>query len=179
MRLASQFVAAGGAAAVRAPGEGGAPLAGGPGDDAEAVVRRVRAAGGTVVATGGCFDLLHAGHVTLLQRARALADVLVVGLNSDASVTRLKGPGRPVQPAPDRATVLAGLACVDWVAVFEEDTPLELITALRPDVIVKGGDYTPETVVGNAEARAWGGRVEIVPLVEGLSTTRLLEAGAR
>jgi D-beta-D-heptose 7-phosphate kinase / D-beta-D-heptose 1-phosphate adenosyltransferase len=140
---------------------------------------QLRAEGRTIAFANGCFDLLHAGHVTLLQRARALADVLVVGLNSDASVTRLKGPGRPVQPAADRATVLAGLACVDWVAVFEEDTPLELITALRPDVIVKGGDYTPETVVGNAEARAWGGRVEIVPLVEGLSTTRLLEAGAR
>lgn len=146
------------------------------GDRAHAarVTAQLRADGRTVVFANGCFDLLHAGHVRLLQAARAHGDVLVVGLNSDASVTRLKGAGRPVAPLADRAAVLGALAAVDYVCAFEEDTPLELILALRPDVLVKGGDYRPEDVVGGAEAGAWGGRVEIVGLLEGRSTTGLL-----
>jgi rfaE bifunctional protein nucleotidyltransferase chain/domain len=130
---------------------------------------------GTLVFTNGCFDVLHRGHVEYLAAARALGDALVVGLNTDASVRRLKGPGRPVNPQDDRAYVLAGLAAVDAVAFFDDDTPRDLIAALLPDVLVKGGDYTAETVVGAAEVRAAGGRVVIAPLVPGRSTTNLIE----
>jgi D-beta-D-heptose 7-phosphate kinase/D-beta-D-heptose 1-phosphate adenosyltransferase len=126
---------------------------------------------GRVVFTNGVFDLLHPGHVDVLHGARACGDVLIVGINSDASVTRLKGPERPVRTEADRAYVLAALAVVDCVAVFSEDTPLELIQLLRPDVIVKGGDYNPDTVVGAAETRARGGEVVIIPLTPGHSTT--------
>ena len=135
---------------------------------------------GTLVFTNGCFDLLHRGHVESLFAARALGDVLVVGLNTDASVRRLKGEGRPVTQQDDRAFVLAGLGCVDVVTLFDEDTPGELIAALLPDILVKGGDYTRDTVVGRAEVEAAGGRVEILPLVPGRSTTAILErAGDR
>lgn len=130
---------------------------------------------GTIVFTNGCFDLLHRGHVEYLYAARALGDLLVVGLNSDDSVRRLKGPDRPLNPLDDRALVLAALECVDAVTPFPEDTPLALIRALLPDVLVKGGDYTPETVVGRAEVEAAGGRVVIVPLVPGRSTTGTIE----
>ncbi len=126
---------------------------------------------GRVVFTNGVFDLLHPGHIDVLLGARACGDTLVVGINSDASVQRLKGPQRPVRNAADRAYVLAALAMVDCVAVFEQDTPLELIQLLQPDVIVKGGDYNPETVVGAAETRARGGDVVIIPLTPGHSTT--------
>jgi D-beta-D-heptose 7-phosphate kinase/D-beta-D-heptose 1-phosphate adenosyltransferase len=126
---------------------------------------------GRVVFTNGVFDLLHPGHIDVIHGARACGDVLIVGINSDASVQRLKGPERPVRSAADRAYVLAALAAVDCVAVFEEDTPLELITLLEPDVIVKGGDYDPSTVVGAAETRARGGEVVIIPLTPGHSTT--------
>jgi len=139
---------------------------------------QLRADGRRIIFANGCFDVLHAGHVQLLQAARGLGDVLVVGLNTDASVRRLKGPTRPASPLADRVAVLSALAAVDAVCAFDEDTPLELILALRPDVLVKGGDYAPEDVVGGAEAQAWGGRVEIVPLLDGRSTTRLLAAGA-
>ncbi len=130
---------------------------------------------GTLVFTNGCFDLLHRGHVEYLYAARALGDALVVGLNSDDSVRRLKGPDRPLNALDDRAVVLAALECVDAVTAFTEDTPLALIRALLPDVLVKGGDYTPETVVGRAEVEAAGGRVAIVPLVPGRSTTGTIE----
>jgi rfaE bifunctional protein nucleotidyltransferase chain/domain len=126
---------------------------------------------GRVVFTNGVFDLLHPGHVDVLHGARACGDVLIVGINSDASVQRLKGPERPVRTAAERAYVLAALAAVDCVAVFEEDTPLELITLLEPDVIVKGGDYDPSTIVGAAETRARGGEVVVIPLTPGHSTT--------
>ena len=126
---------------------------------------------GRVVFTNGVFDLLHPGHVDVLLGARACGDVLVVGINSDASVQRLKGPDRPVRSAADRAYVLAALAMVDCVAVFEQDTPLELVQLLQPDVIVKGGDYDPSSVVGAAETRARGGEVVIIPLTPGHSTT--------
>lgn len=130
---------------------------------------------GRVVFTNGVFDLLHPGHVDVIVGARRCGDALVVGLNSDASVRRLKGPGRPVRPARERAYVLAALEAVDAVVVFEQDTPLELVRALEPDVIVKGGDYHPDSVVGAAEVRARGGRVVIIPLTPGHSTTSTLE----
>ena len=128
-----------------------------------------------VVFTNGCFDLLHPGHVHLLQQARALGDALVVGVNSDASVRRLKGDSRPLVPQVGRAEVLSALACVDAVTIFEEDTPRELIAALRPDVLVKGGDWKPDQIVGREEVETAGGRVVVVPYVEGYSTSALIE----
>lgn len=125
--------------------------------------------------TNGCFDLLHPGHVTLLGQARALCDRLVVGLNSDASVSRLKGPTRPIQPEIARATVLASLTNVDLVVLFEEDTPAMLIEMLRPDALIKGGDYTVETIVGADFVKSYGGSVEIIDLVPGFSTTQTVE----
>lgn len=132
-----------------------------------------------LVFTNGCFDLLHRGHVELLIAARAHGDRLVVGLNSDDSVRRLKGPGRPLTPAADRAVCLAALEAVDGVVLFDEDTPAELIEALQPDVVVKGGDYTPDRVVGRETVEARGGRVVIVPLLAGRSTSDLLARAAR
>lgn len=134
----------------------------------------LRARGGTVVFTNGCFDLLHPGHVRYLAAARALGDALVVGLNDDASVSRAKGPSRPVLRLPERAEVLAALASVDHLIVFDEDTPQALIAALRPDVLVKGADWAAEAIVGADEVRASGGRVERITLVPGLSTTELI-----
>lgn len=127
-----------------------------------------------LVFTNGCFDLLHRGHVSYLCAARALGDALVVGVNTDDSVRRLKGIGRPIVPLADRLYILAGLGCVDAVTPFGEDTPRELIAALLPDVLVKGGDYRPEDVVGGREVRAAGGEVMILPFLEGRSTTRLI-----
>jgi len=130
-----------------------------------------------VVFTNGCFDILHRGHVEYLHRARSLGDLLVVGLNSDESVRRLKGPTRPVNPQEDRAYVLASLDAVDAVTLFEEDTPRELIAALLPDVLVKGGDYRLEDIVGAEEVTEAGGEVVIAPLVPGRSTTSILQRG--
>lgn len=149
---------------------------------AEAVAerRRLGAAGRRVAFTNGVFDLLHKGHVELLAAARGFGDALFVGLNSDASTRRLKGPSRPLVPEDDRAAVVAALAAVDGVVLFDEDTPLELVRALEPDVLVKGADYATEEIVGREIVEARGGRVERVPLVEGRSTTRLLsEIGRR
>lgn len=129
---------------------------------------------GRLVFTNGCFDLLHRGHVEYLYAARALGDALVVGLNSDDSVRRLKGESRPVVTELDRAIVLAGLGAVDAVTIFEEDTPRDLIAALLPDLLVKGGDYRPEDVVGREEVEAAGGEVVIIPFLEGRSTTALI-----
>ncbi len=137
--------------------------------------RACRARGERVVFTNGCFDLLHAGHVRYLNAARGMGDRLVVGLNSDDSVRRLKGPTRPVTPQGERAEVLAAMAAVDAVVVFEEDTPLDLVRLLLPDVLVKGGDWTPETIVGRTEVEAAGGTVASLPLLEGRSTTGLLD----
>lgn len=131
--------------------------------------------GGRVVFTNGVFDLLHAGHVDVLVGARARGDALVVGVNSDASVRRLKGAERPVRGEGERVYVLAALECVDAVTLFEQDTPLELVQALQPDVIVKGGDYSPDTVVGANVVRARGGEVVIIPLTPGHSTTSTIE----
>ena len=130
---------------------------------------------GRVVFTNGVFDLIHPGHVDVLNAARAQGDELIVGVNSDASVRRLKGEGRPVRAERDRAYVVAALEAVDAVVLFGEDTPLELIRLLRPDVLVKGGDYTPDTVVGRSEVEGWGGSVVIVPLTRGHSTTSIIE----
>jgi D-beta-D-heptose 7-phosphate kinase/D-beta-D-heptose 1-phosphate adenosyltransferase len=128
-----------------------------------------------VVFTNGCFDLLHRGHYTYLARAASLGSCLVVGLNSDASVQRLKGNKRPIHTAADRALALASLQCVDVVVSFEEDTPLELIKALAPDVLVKGGDYSPDSIVGAAEVRHQGGTVLTLPFEQGYSTTHIIE----
>ncbi len=133
-----------------------------------------RAAGNRVVFTNGCFDLLHPGHLDYLARAADAGNKLVVGLNSDASVRRLKGPERPVNREADRALALASLLVVDAVCLFEEDTPLELIQALRPDVLAKGGDYTPDRVVGGDFVGSYGGEVAIIPFVDGYSTTGLI-----
>jgi rfaE bifunctional protein nucleotidyltransferase chain/domain len=142
------------------------------------VVEAVRKRGGTVVATGGCFDLLHAGHVATLRAARGLGDCLVVCLNSDASVRRLKGPSRPLVPASDRARVLEALEFVDAVVVFEEDTPVEVLGRLRPDVWAKGGDYAGAEVPEAAVLAEWGGQAVVLPYLEGRSTTRLVETAA-
>jgi rfaE bifunctional protein nucleotidyltransferase chain/domain len=177
VEAAAAFVAAGGAGAVRFGDQRTQPV---PPDapgrrDAHAVVAAVRSRGGTVVATGGCFDVLHAGHVSLLEGARALGDCLVVCLNSDESVRRLKGQGRPRSSQADRAAVLLALRCVDAVAVFDEDLPTAVLNRLRPDVWVKGGDYAggelPETDV----VAGWGGQAVVLPYLAGRSTTRLLE----
>jgi D-glycero-beta-D-manno-heptose 1-phosphate adenylyltransferase len=138
-------------------------------------VNRWRLLGKTIAFTNGCFDILHVGHIASLSDAAREADFLVVGLNSDASAKRLKGPGRPVNDQQSRATVMAALLMVDAVTFFDEDTPLELINTIRPDVLVKGGDYTLEQIVGAKEVLSWGGRVVINPIVPGFSTTGILE----
>ena len=145
-----------------------------PRNDLANILKQARDSQKTVVFTNGCFDLLHAGHIQILQNAKALGHILVVGLNSDASVQRLKGPNRPLQSEDDRARILAALACVDYLTIFEEETPLEVILKLRPTVLVKGGDYSMDGIVGAKEVQSWGGRVEIVPLVKGLSTTNIV-----
>lgn len=131
--------------------------------------------GKRVVFTNGCFDILHIGHVRYLQDARAQGDVLVVGLNSDASVKRLKGSERPVQDERSRAEILAALACVDFVAVFDQETPIDLIKTVRPDVLVKGGDWPVEKIVGHEFVQSYGGAVRSLRFVEGHSTTGLVE----
>jgi D-beta-D-heptose 7-phosphate kinase/D-beta-D-heptose 1-phosphate adenosyltransferase len=145
----------------------------------ELVARLGRPRSERVVFTNGCFDMLHRGHVEYLESARGLGDLLVVGLNTDDSVRRLKGPSRPVNPEDDRAYVLAGLAAVDYVTFFAEDTPRDLIVALLPDVLVKGGDYRKEDIVGGAEVEAAGGEVVVAPLVPGRSTTAILQRAAQ
>jgi D-beta-D-heptose 7-phosphate kinase/D-beta-D-heptose 1-phosphate adenosyltransferase len=131
--------------------------------------------GKRVVFTNGCFDLLHAGHVRYLQKARTFGDLLVLGLNSDTSVRRLKGEKRPLIGEAERAHMLAALDCVDYVVIFDEDTPLRLIEALKPFVLVKGGDYAPEGVVGRELVESYGGRLELVEFVDGKSTTNIIE----
>src|SRR5882757_4511780 len=138
-------------------------------------VQRWRILGKTIAFTNGCFDILHKGHIASLSDAAREADFLVVGVNSDASTCRLKGEGRPVNDQDARATVLASLLMIDAVIIFDEDTPLELISAVKPDVLVKGGDYTIDQIVGAKEVIAAGGRVVINPIVPGFSTTGLIE----
>ena len=143
--------------------------------EANLMMAALRVTGKKVSFTNGCFDILHPGHLFSLKQAAAEADYLIVGLNSDASVKKLKGPSRPINNTESRAIVLANLIVVDAVVVFEEETPLELIKALLPDVMVKGGDYTIDQVVGGKEVMANGGKVIINPIVEGFSTTSLIE----
>ena len=138
-------------------------------------VDRLKSEGKKIVFTNGCFDILHVGHVRYLKEARKLGDVLVLGLNSDSSVRSIKGENRPVVPEEERAEVIAELDCVDYVTLFGEDTPLALIECLRPDILVKGGDWAEENVVGRESVRRWGGRVAIIPQVEGKSTTNIIE----
>jgi D-beta-D-heptose 7-phosphate kinase/D-beta-D-heptose 1-phosphate adenosyltransferase len=144
-------------------------------DELVAECERARAAGQVIVFTNGCFDLLHAGHTYYLTKARDLGDLLVVGLNSDSSVRGLKGPSRPIVHEDDRAAVLAALAAVDFVCLFEEPTPYELIAAVRPDVLVKGAGYTRETIVGADLVEVGGGRVVSIEALEGRSTRGLIE----
>ena len=138
-------------------------------------MREARRRGERVVFTNGCFDVLHVGHVRSLEQARGLGDRLIVAVNGDASVRRLKGAGRPVFPARQRAEVLAALACVDWVVVFRDDTPRSLIRALRPDVLAKGGDWSLDAIVGGDDVRSWGGRVVRLRQVPGVRTSRIVE----
>ncbi len=175
---AAAFVAAGGAAGVSAGSAGDPRPVAGP-ENPVALASRVRASGGTVVATGGCFDILHAGHVRMLEAARALGDCLIVCLNSDASVRRLKGPERPVVEEEDRAAVLAALGSVDAVALFDEDTPEALLDRLRPDLFAKGGDYRIAELPEAALLESWGGEAVVLPYVPGRSTTRLIAEVAR
>jgi D-beta-D-heptose 7-phosphate kinase/D-beta-D-heptose 1-phosphate adenosyltransferase len=144
-------------------------------DQAKAVIASWKILGKTVAFTNGCFDILHPGHLYSLSQTAKEADYLIVGLNSDDSVKRLKGPDRPINNTHDRALILANLVLVDMVVVFEQDTPLELISNLLPDILVKGGDYTIDTIVGAKEVIANGGKVIINPIVEGFSTTKLIE----
>ena len=148
-------------------------------EEAQRVAAAARAEGRRVVLANGCFDLLHVGHVRYLSSARALGDLLIVGLNSDASVRRLKGDGRPVQPAPSRARVLASLASVDAVVLFGDDTPLALIEAVRPDLLVKGADYDLDQVVGASLVRGYGGQVKLAPVEPGHSTTATIKRMAK
>lgn len=145
-----------------------------PGNTLRRLVRETREMGETVVLTNGCFDILHAGHVALLEQAAELGDRLVVAVNSDSSVRRVKGSGRPVQPLKYRQQVLAGLECVDWVVSFSQDTPEQLIRDIRPDVLVKGADYKPSQIVGGKDVEKAGGKVVVLPLVKGYSTTDLI-----
>lgn len=141
---------------------------------ARGLAERVRASGGIVVSTNGCFDILHPGHVSYLAFARSLGDFLIVGINSDKSVSRLKGPKRPIQSAEARACVLSQLRSVDAVCVFNEETPVEWLKSFRPQIHVKGGDYDPETMPESQPIKSWGGRIQLAPFIEGFSTTSIL-----
>jgi len=152
-----------------APGSKIRPL-----DDLLVELARRREKGQKVAFTNGCFDLLHPGHVAFLQAARQYGDCLVVGLNSDRSVQQLKGPGRPIIPQEDRAAMLAALECVDYVVLFDQLTPAELIRTIRPDVLIKGSDYQPQQVVGREVVESYGGLVVCLPIKGNYSTTRLL-----
>jgi rfaE bifunctional protein nucleotidyltransferase chain/domain len=177
VRDAAEFLAAGGVASLHAAPAPQQLRSGGL--DALAAARRTREAGGTVVATGGCFDLLHAGHARTLSAARRLGDCLIVCLNSDDSVRRLKGDERPIMSQQDRAELLLSLECVDGVLIFEEDTPEAALDRLRPDIWVKGGDYSVEQLPEAQLVASWGGQTMTVPYHPARSTTRLAEALAK
>jgi D-beta-D-heptose 7-phosphate kinase/D-beta-D-heptose 1-phosphate adenosyltransferase len=146
-----------------------------PRNELKSTVDRLKREGKKVVFTNGCFDILHAGHTRYLREARKLGDALILALNSDSSVRSIKGPMRPIVPEAERAEVVAALDSVDYVTVFDELTPLELIEFLRPDVIVKGGDWAEKDIVGAEAVRKWGGRVAIMPEIEGASTTNIID----
>jgi rfaE bifunctional protein nucleotidyltransferase chain/domain len=138
------------------------------------IIKDLKAKGKRIVFTNGCFDLLHIGHIRYLEEAKALGDVLVVGVNSDSSVRKLKGSKRPVLPEEERTEILSGLGCVDYITIFDERDPLKLITSLHPDVLVKGGDWTKDQIVGSEVVERSGGEVVILPFVQGASTSNLI-----
>ncbi len=144
-------------------------------EDLHRIIEDLKKKGKRIVFTNGCFDLLHLGHIRYLEKAKTLADILLVGVNSDRSVRTLKGPKRPILPEEERAETLSGLGCVDYITVFDEQTPLELISSLQPDILVKGGDWTKETTVGKEVVERSGGEVVILPFEEGSSTSNLIE----
>ena len=144
-------------------------------EELQRLIHNLKRSGKRIVFTNGCFDILHVGHVRYLEEAKSLGDVLVVGINSDRSVRGLKGPRRPILSAEERGEILSGLGCIDYITVFDEPTPFQLISVLQPDVLVKGGDWTPEQVVGRETVEGAGGRVIILPFVEGSSTTSIIE----
>jgi rfaE bifunctional protein nucleotidyltransferase chain/domain len=144
-------------------------------DQLQDVLEGLKREGKKIVFTNGCFDILHVGHVRCLEEAKALGDILVVALNSDRSVQTIKGPPKPFTPEAERAEVLSALACVDYVVIFDEPDPLELITFLKPNVLVKGGDWTPETTIGREVVEEAGGKVVIIPQVQGVSTTGIID----
>jgi rfaE bifunctional protein nucleotidyltransferase chain/domain len=178
VREAGAFLSAGGVSALRdtSPGAPADPHPLGGATAALRLARETRLRGGTVVATGGCFDLMHAGHARTLSAARQLGDCLIVCLNSDASVRRLKGPGRPLVPEDDRVDLLMALECVDAVLVFDEETPESALRRLQPDLWVKGGDYTPDELPEAKALQAWGGRTVTVPYYPGRSSSGLASA---
>lgn len=143
-------------------------------DDLKKAVEKQKKEGKRIVFTNGCFDILHAGHARYLNEAKKLGDILVLAINSDASVQSIKGKQRPLIPQDERAYVVASLKAVDYVTIFDEDTPLHLIEYLRPHILVKGGDWTEETVVGGEQVKEWGGSVVIMPQVKGISTTNII-----
>jgi len=144
-------------------------------EEARNIIKDLKAKGKRIVFTNGCFDLLHLGHIRYLEGAKALGDILVVGVNSDHSVQNLKGPKRPILPEEERAEILSGLGCVDYIIIFDEKNPLELISTLQPNILVKGGDWTKETTVGREVVERSGGEVVILPFVEGASTSNLVD----
>jgi D-beta-D-heptose 7-phosphate kinase/D-beta-D-heptose 1-phosphate adenosyltransferase len=139
------------------------------------IIKHLKAKGKRIIFTNGCFDLLHVGHIRYLEEARALGDVLIVGVNSDSSVRKLKGSKRPVLPEEERAEILSGLGCVDYITIFDEIDPLKLITSLQPNVLAKGGDWTKEQTVGKKVVERSGGEVVIIPFVQGASTSNLIK----
>ena len=143
--------------------------------DLRRIIEDLKKNGKRIVFTNGCFDLIHVGHIRYLEKGKSLGDVLIVGVNSDQSVRILKGPKRPILPEGERAEILSGLGCVDYITLFNEPTPLELISSLQPHILVKGGDWTKETTVGKEVVERSGGEVVIIPFIEGSSTSNLIE----
>ena len=143
--------------------------------EAKKIINKWRSENKTIVFTNGCFDIIHRGHVEYLQETKMLGDILIVGLNSDSSVRSIKGTPRPYQNEQDRAAILNAMEMVDMVVIFDEDTPLKLICELKPDVLVKGGDYVSQSIVGANEVKSWGGDVKTIPFLKGYGTSKLIE----
>jgi rfaE bifunctional protein nucleotidyltransferase chain/domain len=146
-----------------------------PREELKKELERIRKEGKKIAFTNGCFDILHVGHVRYLRDAKKTADILILALNSDSSVRAIKGEKRPLIPQEERADVLAGLESIDYITIFDEQTPLELINYLKPDVLIKGGDWTEESIVGRDAVRSWGGRVIVIPEIERASTTNIVD----
>lgn len=144
-------------------------------DEIKATSDALRSENKCLVFTNGCFDLLHLGHIRYLHEAKSKGDILIIGVNSDESVKRLKGKKRPLTPQKARCEILAALTCVDYVTIFDEDTPLELIQKVNPDILVKGGDWAPEKIVGNEHVSSYGGRVMTIPYLQGFSTSEIIQ----